>query len=249
MSTNASDFVTVSGSADKFYKKTSRTFQSSVTSGILPTPLARDFRGCSRKGDRLPDLLTFLPADFHAKASRWQARDGVQRMLVGSGQKCFELFDSQSPASSLRRMCQVLFLGREVWHSSRCVLTWKVKVMRSRRFLFQLALSTLRIAEIESGLLPTPTCDEPHTSTHRLRTKGGHPVQIGRSVYDRITGRKVRVGLSQHMRMAHFPTGRKTGVTLRLQPAMYAWMMGFPDGWCDFPIEEQSRKQSGARKR
>jgi hypothetical protein len=29
--------------------------------------------------------------------------------------------------------------------------------------------------------------------------------------------------------------GRGTGATLRLQPAFSAWMMGFPNGWCDFP--------------
>src|SRR6185436_8617439 len=46
-------------------------------------------------------------------------------------------------------------LGTKVWYSIKCTLTWKTKVTKFKRLLFQLAPSTHRTGEIESGLLPT----------------------------------------------------------------------------------------------
>lgn len=46
------------------------------------------------------------------------------------------------------------------WYSTRCVLTWKGKVMKYNRLLFLLQVSMPRIEGIESGLLLTPTTRE-----------------------------------------------------------------------------------------
>lgn len=46
------------------------------------------------------------------------------------------------------------------WFSTRCVLTWKAKVMQYNRLLFLLQASTHHTEEIGSGLLLTPTTRE-----------------------------------------------------------------------------------------
>ena len=48
-----------------------------------------------------------------------------------------------------------LLVGTGDWYSTRCKLTWKLKVTPSSRVYFQLAVSTLPIDEKECGLLPT----------------------------------------------------------------------------------------------
>lgn len=50
-----------------------------------------------------------------------------------------------------------LLVGTGDWYSTRCKLTWKLKVTPSSRVYFQLAVSTLPIDENEFGLLPAAT--------------------------------------------------------------------------------------------
>lgn len=40
-------------------------------------------------------------------------------------------------------------------------------------------------------------------------------------------------------------TGAETGAKLRLSPAFTEWMMGYPKGWLDFPMEAPSAKADG----
>jgi len=42
--------------------------------------------------------------------------------------------------------------------------------------------------------------------------------------------------------------GKETGKRLRLSVAFVNWMMGYPDGWCDFPMEQKSPTQKGDKK-
>ena len=70
-------------------------------------------------------------------------------MTATSGRKCSESYAKQSPLGSLVKM----LLASSTWHSTRCVLTWKVKVTKSNRSLFQLAVSMPRTRETESGSL------------------------------------------------------------------------------------------------
>ena len=48
------------------------------------------------------------------------------------------------------------------------------------------------------------------------------------------------------IRTADAMAGMKTG--LKLQPAFVEWMMGFPKGWCDFPMEKKSVMPDGGKK-
>ena len=71
---------------------------------------------------------------------------------VTSGQKCCALYKKQGQLGSLVRM----LLGSLTWHSTRCALTWKVKVTKSNRSLFQLAPLTRHTEETGFGLWATP---------------------------------------------------------------------------------------------
>ena len=95
----------------------------------------------------------FSREDFLANHSQSQASNEARMTTVTSGQKCCALYKKQGQLGSLVRM----LLGSSTWHSTRCVLTWKVKVTKSNRSLFQLAVSMPRTAEIESGFWLTPT--------------------------------------------------------------------------------------------
>ena len=73
-------------------------------------------------------------------------------MTVISGQKCAELYANFSQLGCLVRMC----LESSIWHSTRCLLTWKTSATPHRRLLFQLAVSMPRTDETGSQFWPTP---------------------------------------------------------------------------------------------
>ena len=97
---------------------------------------------------------------FSAEASHDHASHSVlpgsaeaRMMTVTSGRKCLESYENCGPLSSLVRMC----LESSIWHSTKRLLTWKVKVTKSDVSLFQLAVSMPRTKGNESLLWPTPS--------------------------------------------------------------------------------------------
>lgn len=68
-------------------------------------------------------------------------------MTGTSGRRCAELFRKSGPLGSLVRMC----LESSIWRSTRCYLTWKVKVTPARRLLFQ-----------QTFIIPAAGVDAPH---------------------------------------------------------------------------------------
>lgn len=74
-------------------------------------------------------------------------------MTVTSGRKCAESYTSSSPLGCLVKTC----LESSIWHSTRCLLTWKQKATKSKRLLFRLAVSTPRTSEIDAPFWPTPS--------------------------------------------------------------------------------------------
>ena len=188
------------------------------------------------------------PASHSAKLDEEKAR----QMTAISGQTCFGSYKTSSQTGSSLKMCVGLLLGTTAWYSSRCVLTWKAKVTKSNRLLFQLALSTPRTGETESGLLPTvqtqglKVCKNGKSIPMILPTpvasdyEGGvckdAKVENGRWLRTNAKGQKLGVKI----RDAVGATGIKTGEKLRLQPAMPEWMMGFPERWTEFPIVSPS---------
>ena len=99
------------------------------------------------------EQLTLFREDSRANHSLKPGSDKARMMTVTSGLKCSESYMNSSPLGCLVRMC----LESSIWHSTRCFLTWKRKVTKSRRSLFQLAVSMPRIEETESLFWPTPS--------------------------------------------------------------------------------------------
>jgi len=70
-------------------------------------------------------------------------------------------------------MCEELLTSKTAWYSKQCVLTWKLKVSKSKRLLYQLQASVRPTKENESGLWATPNTMDP--ATIRLwRTPDAH---------------------------------------------------------------------------
>lgn len=141
------------------------------------------------------------------------------------------------------------------WYSRRCMLTWKVKVMKSKRLLFQLQASTPRTKEKEFGLLPTPrTADVEGGLVKNVQQENGNyfrtnkdGVRWGVKLRDVIEN-----GLLQTPRASdknkHWKTENWKGDDLEsqmneihgtrshLNPHFVEEMMGFPHNWTASPF-------------
>ena len=231
-------------------KSTGRTGYFTATSPtLLPTPTARDTRVVSPNQKPRDDLTCvvelgatktkrslFSQEASPASHSVMQDEEKARQMTATSGQTCFESYKTSSQTGSSLKMCVGLLLGTKEWYSSRCALTWKAKVTKSNRLLFQLVPSTPRTAGIGSGLLPT-------VQTQGLKVcKNGKSIPMMLPTPDASDGRRGPAKIynprakSQSGRTVTTMVGSGTGEKLRLQPAMPEWMMGFPEKWTEFPI-------------
>lgn len=132
-----------------YCKKTLETSQSSTTSEISTEQNSQG--------------LLFSQGDFLASHSLVPASDEARRMTASSGQRCSALYRKQSQLGSLVRT----LLESSIWNSKIVVLTWKPKVTKSSRLLFQLAPSTPRTDETGFGLSP-----DGQTTFHTPNTNG-----------------------------------------------------------------------------
>lgn len=101
------------------------------------------------------DRLISLPEASLVNHSPMPDSKGGQVIPVTFGRKCLEQLEKFAPNGSSQRMFVDLLVGMPGWYSTRCVLTWKMRATKSSRVYCQLAVSTLRTKDIESGLLPT----------------------------------------------------------------------------------------------
>ena len=99
------------------------------------------------------EQLTLFPADSPVSPSPLPGSAEARKMTVTSGRKCSELYGNCSPLGLLVKMC----LESSIWHSTRCLLTWKKKVSKSNVSLFQLAVSMPRTKENGASFWPTPS--------------------------------------------------------------------------------------------
>ena len=99
------------------------------------------------------EQLTLFPGDSPVNRSVLPGSEAARRMTVISGLKCAASYARSDRLGLLVKMC----LGSSIWHSTRCYLTWKPKVTKSNRLLFQLVASTPRTKDTVSPLWPTPS--------------------------------------------------------------------------------------------
>lgn len=85
------------------------------------------------------------------------------------------------------------------------------------------------------GLLPTP-----QSSDNRDRGNPSNPAIQRRAAM----GKQLNLSMVVN---SDSQTGQETGAKLRLSPAFVEWMMGYPEGWLDFPMGPQSPKADGDR--
>ena len=178
-----------------------------------------------------------------------RAKEKAKTMPVTFGPKCFELFEKSDRATSWGKMFMDSLLGTADLFSTRCVLTWKLKVTPYGRLLFQLQPSARRTEETGSGLLPTPR-------TADIEGGCANNVQIENGSYFRTNANGVRWGvkLRDVVESGLLPTprafcykdsavdrgkgnlGEVTGTGSRLNPRFVAEMMGFPPNWTELPF-------------
>ena len=92
------------------------------------------------------------------RASRLVSQEVEKEQMTTdiSGQKCLESLKSLSQGGLLAKMCEALLVSKTAWYSRQCALTWKVKVTKYKRSIFQLSASAHRTKENEFGLWRTP---------------------------------------------------------------------------------------------
>jgi hypothetical protein len=115
----------------------------------------------------------FSQEDFHANHLAMSEENEDKQMTATSGLKCLELYAKQGPVGCLAKM----LLASKTWHSTRRCLTWKAKITKSNRLLFQLVPSMLRTEEIESGsvrwMWPSPRACELEGGVVKAENDGG----------------------------------------------------------------------------
>lgn len=189
---------------------------------------------------------TLFTAGSLAKVSPSQEKEKAGEMTATYGRRCFGLYEKFIPDGALRKMSRALLASTTAWYSSKCALIWKVKITKSKRLLLVLSPSTPRTGGIGSGLLRTADANQSRgpSSKERMAWKLKNKMPI--SINDQIAmlptpqnrdyrspdlpesgnfKRKVEQGYTIDL---NSQIGKLPGPSLRLQPAMVEWMMGYP---------------------
>lgn len=170
-------------------------------SNLLPTPEAKNQTGYHKShGRKALKLGTYISsqAAFPASLFPKQDEDSVRKTIAIYGRRCYESYESFIRGGSSVKMLAASLLGAKAWYSNKSTLTWKVKVTKSKRLLFQLFPSTPRTEGIESGLLLTPAV---------VNIEGGEDRLEKRTAYRKSIGRKFTPGgLAEQIKLLKTPS-------------------------------------------
>ena len=155
----------------------------SATTNPTPNPSSKSIGLMSQSTEtskhsmaRHTEESLFSRGDFPASRSVMPGSEEARTMTAISGRKCSESYKRQGQLGLLVRM----LLESSAWHSTKCVLTWKQKVTKSSRSLFQLAVSMPRTEETEYGLLRGGgDVADPKNTKRRARQLGETLATIG----------------------------------------------------------------------
>lgn len=185
------------------------------------------------------------PQGFLASPQVLPGSEEARAILAGSGQKLLRLYDFSSRHGRSLKMFAAFCLLSKRPYSSRCVLTWKPRVTRFKRLLFQLAPSMPRTGERGSGLWATPRAGQSAGSKNVKMEWGKKP---------RVNGRPITTSLTDQVKMWPTPKGVPSGPDFArasregsggddlatavarkgggsLNPTWVEWLMGYPLGW------------------
>lgn len=163
-----------------------------VSTNLLPTPSAHDHhigyqnRSNGKKGSQVnleTTMIETLQTDIPIRGGKFIARtsplsrgdspaspsatpdEGRERQMTAtSGRTCLRSSGMSDPSGSSLKTCVASLLGTTAWYSRQCALTWKAKVTKSKRLLFQLSPSVRPTGGTGSGssatIALTPTASE-----------------------------------------------------------------------------------------
>jgi len=191
--------------------------------------------------------------DFLANHSVKPGSKEARKMTVTSGLKCSALLKKQDPVGCLVKT----LLESSRWHSTMCFLNWKAKGTPQGRLLFQLAPSTPRTDETESGLWPTPNVVQKEISIEEWEKKNTEKkaqnpnlgalqkslftaVDQAKKMWPTPTANEDAAGTPQgkmQPMLGNHPDVRNTGVGT-LNPTWVEWLMGYPLGHTDLKPSE-----------
>ena len=97
------------------------------------------------------EQLTLFQEDSPVSRSPLPGSTKARTMTVTSGLRCYELYGNYARLGCLVKMC----LESSIWHSTRCLLTWKAWGTKRSRLLFQLVALMPRTNDTESVSWPT----------------------------------------------------------------------------------------------
>ena len=193
-----------------------------------------------------------LPPDSLASLSVLPGSEEAIQMTVTSGLRHSRLLKPSNPPGYCLRM----LLESSRWRSTLCYLTWKVRATPGRRLLFQLAPSTPRTDETESGLWATPQAMDSLTPkqeeglTHEITESRKGWTNFANLKEQAVYGKKMwpTPQTGSHNEAAHnamsgdwktkFCEVAQIPTTGQLNPNWVEWLMGFPVGWTDLSASE-----------
>ena len=196
------------------------------------------------------EQLTLSAAGFPVSLFPSPGSSEARKMTVSSGRRCCELFGKSGPLGLLEKM----LLESSTWHSTKFYLTWKEKVTKQGRILFQLTLRAPGTDETESLLWATPNTmdDLPQRSVESLM-KMQEKARKGRSrpsnLREQVAPEVMKLwgtprasdykGAGQPGTPSHEKALDKHYLcaqvmqegTAQLNPDWTEWLMGYPIGW------------------
>lgn len=170
------------------------------------------------------EQLTLFPEDSPASLFPSPGSAAAREITVISGRKCCALYGNYARCMSLVKTC----LESSIWHSTRCFLTWKGQITKSRRLLFRLAVSTPRTEGIASPLWPTP-------STGASLCGGTGNLQQLRALA--LAGKMT----AEELKNLSSGSGGKTN------PALIEWLMGYENAFTSLIPTPRSNEWKGAK--
>lgn len=129
--------------------------------------------------------------------------DQARTMTVTSGRKWSAALTLSGRLGSLARTC----LGSSHWHSTKCVLTWKISVTPSGRSVFRLVPSMPRTNGNGSGLWPTASAGK-ITESGELVNADGKPWDGNGKPHSKTSGKPVQTALTDAVKMWPTPNAR-----------------------------------------
>jgi len=145
----------------------------------------------------------------YANPSALPGKEKAQMMNATCGAKCYEQFKKLNRDSSSLKMSLVSRILMADWYSSKCALTWKMKGTKFSRLLFQLQPKTLRIAETDAGLLPTPTAMMDEAPIEKVDARNQKQMEKGNSPFILGLGQQAMRGMLPTPNASDWNTGTK----------------------------------------